>query len=96
MRSYLDLLVNGDSSNNEIGFNLAEMHNWAAHLHLWVFKGVQSLLGQFLMGFIVTPGLTAVWWGYGGPVLQVFGLRMAATLLIALLVSPCLLIHDYA
>jgi hypothetical protein len=96
MGSYLALLGNGSSSNNEIGFNLAEMHNWAAQLHLWGFKGIQSLLGAFLMGLIGTLGLIVVWWGYTGRVKHLFGLRMAATLLIALLVSPYLLIHDVA
>jgi hypothetical protein len=63
---------------------------------LWGFRGIQSLLGAILMGLIGTLGLVVVWWGVAGPVEHLFGLRMAATLLIALLVCPYLLIHDEA
>lgn len=94
MRSYLFLLGNGSSSDNEIGFNLADMHNWAAQLHLWGYKGIQSLFGAILMGIIGTLGLIVVWWGDTVPAKHLFGLRLAATLLIALLVSPYLIIHD--
>ena len=90
-RSYFRILL---KVNHEFSHSLAQMQNWSGQLFLAGFTGVQRLWGLAVVCLLALALLGVIWripWDTGH---RYFGLSMASTLLLALLGSPHLYIHD--
>ncbi len=94
MQRYLDLLVKISGTHGEMGVSPERMHHWLGQFYALGFEGAQSLWGAGGAALLAL-GLLLLIWRRGWDTQETnFGLRFAATLLLALLSSSYLFIHD--
>jgi hypothetical protein len=94
IQSYVSLLKSMSQSDRYVVLLPERMQNWIGQFYLLGFSEVYNARTAFGLGLLASVVAAILWrkpWNRTDPR---FGLRFAATLLLCLLASPYLLIHD--
>jgi hypothetical protein len=92
--NYLTLLASMSKQNNYTVLQPERMQNWIGQTYLLGFKGIYHSRTAVILGLVAFILTAALWRKRWDPAEPEFGLRFAATLLLCLLASPYLLMHD--
>jgi len=96
-REYVALLLNMgglQGERNEMGLFPQKFQSWAGQLHLLGFKDVHSPIGAVLLSILGLCVLIFLWRGRNVRSDAMEDLRLAGTVLVAILASPYLYYHD--
>jgi hypothetical protein len=94
IRSYMGLLLKMGAAHDQLGFTPEKFQNWIGQLYLLGLSGFHSLFGTLVIGLLALLVLYWIWRGEWKACDTNFGLRVSATLMVALLASPHVYIHD--
>ena len=93
-RSYVLLLHRMSKDQGELFVTPDKFQNWIGQLQLWGLNEGGRITSSIILGLLGASLMARIWRGPWRPQSKMFGLRFAASVMVALLMSPYLFIHD--